>query len=106
MRALPPSGRCERAADCSDEGALTEKRGFRTRDLIIEKGLYCVTLSEPPRRDGGEPNGSLPRCARIGYSQKRQTNCIQLSRDSYQRFLRSLRSGEMTQGAATLHVSP
>ena len=34
-----PKGRCERAADCSDEGALTEKRGFRTRNLIIEKVL-------------------------------------------------------------------
>ena len=43
MRALPPSGRCERAADCSDEGALTEKRGFRTRDLIIEKGLVKIS---------------------------------------------------------------
>ena len=37
MRALPPSGRCERAADCSDEGALTEKRGFRTRNKIIRR---------------------------------------------------------------------
>ena len=30
--------------------------------------LFCVTLSEPPRRNGGESNGSLLRRTMVGYS--------------------------------------
>ena len=45
MRALP-SGRCERAADCSDEGALFQRRGFGTRNLIKEK---CNSICHPER---------------------------------------------------------
>ena len=41
-----PSGRCERAADCSDEGALFQRRGFGTRNLIMEK---CNSICHPER---------------------------------------------------------
>ena len=57
-----------------------------------------VTLSEPPRRNGGESNGSLPRRARIVCSQRCQTNCIKLSQDFAKDFSACLRSVEMTQG--------
>ena len=75
---LCPEGQSESAADCSDEGALSEKRLFRTRNRLLKEGTFlfchpersrpqggavapfCVTLSEPPRRNGGESNGSEP----------------------------------------------
>ena len=40
----------------------------------------CEPKNEPPRRNGGESNGSLPRRARVGYSPRCQTNCIELPR--------------------------
>ena len=54
MRALPPSGRCERAADCSDEGALSEKRGFRTRNLIMERKHPTSSRAERSGVIGGK----------------------------------------------------
>ena len=64
--------------------------------------ILGVTLSEPPRRNGGESNGSLPRRARIGYSSCCQTNCIQLPRYVAKDFSTRLRSVEMTQGGMPL----
>ena len=64
-----------------------------------------VTLSEPPRRNGGEPNGSLPRRARIVCSQRCQTNCIQLPRYVAKDFSTRLRSVEMTQGGTRPYIA-
>ena len=64
-----------------------------------------VTLSEPPRRNGGEPNGSLPRRARIVCSQRCQTNCIQLPRYVAKDFSARLRSVEMTQGGTRPYIA-
>ena len=59
-----------------------------------------------PERSGGaaaaKSNGSLPHRARVGCRPYCQTNCIGLSRDSHQRFLRSLRSVFRLTGAAPL----
>ena len=52
-------GQCENAADCSDEGALTKSVIFaRARKYKKGSCVFCVTLSEPPKRNGGESNGS------------------------------------------------
>ena len=66
---------------------------------------FYVTLSEPPKRNGGEPNGSLPRCARIVCSQRCQTNCIKLSQDFAKDFSARLRSVEMTQGGTRPYIA-
>ena len=106
MRALP-FRQSESAADCSDEGALSEKRGFRTRNRLLKEGTFlfchpersrpqggavasfCVTLSEPP--NGGESNGSEPFHMLAICSLCCLADCIRLSTHSAQ--IPRLRSG-------------
>ena len=48
IRTLPLCGNARGAADCSDEGALFQRRGFGTRNLIKEK---CNSICHPERSE-------------------------------------------------------
>ncbi len=74
-------------------GGACKKCDFCARNLIIEKWLtlYCVTLSEPPGRNGGESNGSERVCVLVICSLCYLADCVRLSTHSAQ--IPRLRSG-------------